>query len=96
MNIPGYDAWKLRSPDEDHRGPSCDYCGDWRALRVACPGHYFRGRNHPPEIVCKDCFTGQDDGPCFDDLQTVAEYAEELEDVRADYLHDRQRDERAE
>lgn len=30
MNIPGYDAWKLRTPEEDYEmsgGKICTYCG---------------------------------------------------------------------
>lgn len=27
MSIPGYDAWKLASPDEDRGGTLCPICG---------------------------------------------------------------------
>jgi len=32
MNIPGYDAWKLSTPEEDYErrgGSICPYCGAW-------------------------------------------------------------------
>jgi hypothetical protein len=91
MNIKGYDAWKLSGPPE-WEGPTCDYCGTGESLRVECPSFYHRGKTHPPALICEDCFTGTDDGPCFDDLQTAAEYYQEQADMRADYLHDQQRD----
>ncbi len=87
MNIPGYDAWKLSGPPE-WEGPTCDYCGAGGDVRVESEGC---GRVKP-SLVCEDCFTGQDDGPCFDDLQTAEDYAGEREDLRADYLMDQARD----
>ena len=89
--IPGYDAWKLASPPEDD-GPQCDYCGTWGDIRVQTEGC---GRIKPV-LSCENCFTGQDDGPCFDDLEAAEDYAQEQADMRADYLHDQQRDRRAE
>ena len=94
MNIPGYDAWKLSGPPE-WGGPTCDYCGTGEDIRVQCPGFYYR-KSHPAALVCEDCFTGQDDGPCFDDLQPVAEHEQEKADLRADYLHDQARDRKGE
>jgi len=91
MNIPGYDAWKLSGPPE-WEGPTCDGCGSGGDIRVHTDGW---GRI-PPGLTCEECFTGQDDGPCFDDLQTADDYAQEEADMRADFLHDQQRDERAE
>lgn len=42
----------------------CPYCGTTSGLRVASDG----GGYIAPEYSCEACFTGQDDGPCFDDL----------------------------
>jgi hypothetical protein len=33
VSLPGYDAWKLRSPDDV--APVCDFCGGW-LHRGAC------------------------------------------------------------
>ena len=44
--------------------PKCPYCGATEGLRVKCAGY---GRI-APEYTCEGCFTGTDDGPCFDDL----------------------------
>lgn len=45
----------------------CPYCGATEGLRVRCDG----GGYIAPEYTCENCFTGQDDGPCFDDLPEV-------------------------
>ncbi len=95
MNIPGYDAWKLSGPPE-WEGPTCSYCGKGEALRVECESFYHRGLRTEAALICEDCFTGTDTGPCFDDLQTAEDCARDEADMRADYLHDQQRDERAE
>lgn len=47
--------------------PECPYCGATEGLRVKCDG----GGYIAPEYTCADCFTGQDDGPTFDDLLEV-------------------------
>lgn len=48
--------------------PACPYCGTTHGLRIT-------GRDprigYAPDYICADCFTGQDDGPCFDDLEPV-------------------------
>jgi hypothetical protein len=44
--------------------PECPYCGATKGLRVACDGGGFVA----PDYICADCFMGQDEGPCFDDL----------------------------
>ena len=90
-----YDDWRLSGPPE-WEGPTCDYCGTGEDIRVNCPGFYYRGKNHPAELVCEECFTGQDDGPCFDDLQTADDYAEEQADLHGDHLHDQARDRKGE
>ena len=45
--------------------PACPYCGTTHGLRIT-------GRDprigYAPDYICEACFTGQDDGPCFDDL----------------------------
>lgn len=36
MSIPGYDAWKLRTPEEDYEmsgGRLCPFCGAYPVLR---------------------------------------------------------------
>ena len=91
MQIPGYDAWKLSGPPE-WEGPSCDWCGGGDDIRVQTEGC----RHIPAMLTCEECFTGTDDGPCFDDLQTAEEYYGEQEAARADYLHDQARDRRME
>jgi hypothetical protein len=47
--------------------PECPYCGATDGLRMKCDG----GGYVAPEYTCGDCFTGTDDGPCFDDLPAV-------------------------
>lgn len=42
----------------------CPYCGATEGLRIASRDPW--GGN--VELICEGCFTGQDDGPCFDDL----------------------------
>ncbi len=91
MNIPGYDAWKLSGPPQ-WEGPTCDWCGADENIRIQTEGCGAM----PALRTCEDCFTGPDDGPCFDDLQTVAEHAQEQADIRADYLHDQARDRKGE
>lgn len=53
--------------------PACPYCGTTHGLRIT-------GRDprigYAPNFICADCFTGTDDGPCFDDLQTLEEVLE--------------------
>lgn len=44
--------------------PTCAYCDETRNLRQLHDG----GGYIEPDYVCEDCFTPQDDGPCFDDL----------------------------
>jgi hypothetical protein len=49
----------------------CAYCGTTNGLRIhhePLPGW---GERYEADYVCEDCFTGQDDGPCFDDLPEV-------------------------
>jgi hypothetical protein len=94
MNIPGYDAWKLSGPPE-WEGPTCDYCGTGDDIRVESPAI---GRSKAV-LVCEECFTTPEGGhnePCFDDLQTADDYAQEQTDMRADYLHDQARDRKGE
>ena len=86
MNIKGYDAWKLSGPPEPD-GPTCDMCGDWGEIRVECEGMYVKGRTLPPLMICADCFTGQDDGPCFDDLPLAADVEREQAEEYGDYLY---------
>ncbi len=81
MDIPGYDAWKLAGPPEAD-DPQCDWCGNWRDVRVQSEGGRAFGITVKPALTCEDCFTGQDDGPCFDDLQTAEEYFGEQEAKR--------------
>lgn len=45
-------------------GPRCAYCGTAAGLRRVHDGYGCIA----PEFTCETCFTGQDDGPCFDDL----------------------------
>jgi predicted RNA-binding Zn-ribbon protein involved in translation (DUF1610 family) len=45
----------------------CPYCGDTEGLRLKCDG----GGYAAPEYTCEACFTGTDDGPCFDDLPSA-------------------------
>jgi hypothetical protein len=45
----------------------CAYCGATKNLRSNSPYH---GPNNQPDWICEECFTPQDDGPCFDDLPT--------------------------
>jgi len=89
MNIPGYDAWKLASPPEAD-DPQCDYCGGWKDVRVE--SDVFKPFQTKPTLVCEECFTSTDTGPCFDDLQTAEEYYGEQEADKADYLYQQQRD----
>ncbi len=95
MTIPGYDAWRLSGPPE-WEGPTCDYCGSGEDVRVQCEGFFFRGKNRPATLVCEGCFVNTDTGPCFDDLQTAEDHAQEQADLRADYLHDQARDRKME
>lgn len=55
---------KPKSPQE------CAYCGTTNGLRIyhAPPPGWGR---YEVDYVCADCFTGQDDGPYFDDLPEV-------------------------
>lgn len=46
----------------------CPYCGQTEGLRVACDG----GGYIATDYICAACFTGQEDGPCFDDLPEPA------------------------
>lgn len=52
----------------------CPYCGTTEGLRVACDG----GGYIAPDYICEVCFTGQDDGPCSDDLPAVSEESNTL------------------
>ena len=73
MDIKGYDAWKLSGPPE-WDGPQCNWCGGIYDIRVKT-----EGCGHvPPVLTCEECFTGQDDGPDFDDLQTAYDYARDI------------------
>lgn len=49
--------------------PECPYCGERERLRISCQG--MPGWDDPG-YICPACFTGTDDGPCFDDLPEVA------------------------
>ena len=91
MNIPGYDAWRLAGPPE-WDGPTCDFCGSGDDIRVRNEAY---GRS-PMMLTCAACFTGPDDGPDFEDLQTAEDHAQEQADLRADHLHDEARDRRGE
>lgn len=54
----------------DKQQPQCCYCGAIQAeFRVLDYDGY-----RPSELTCEDCFTGGDEGPCFDDLPTIEEY----------------------
>lgn len=86
---PGYDAWILRGPPEDDR-PECDYCGETEGLRVA---HEGWGKV-PPGFICEECFTGEDTGPCFDDLPTVEEWLDQQTE-RAEWLRKRRQEDGA-
>lgn len=44
--------------------PICWMCETVTGLRMTTDG----GGYVPPEFVCVECFTEQDDGPCFNDL----------------------------
>ncbi len=91
VKIPGYDKWRLAGPPE-WEGPTCDYCGQQADdARVHCEGFFYQGKNRPATLVCEECFTGTDDGPCFDDLQPASEYYRDQADLRADYLMDQAR-----
>lgn len=57
---------------------ACPYCGTTHGLRIASRDPRI---GHAPDFICADCFTGQDDGPCFDDLEPVA--APTTPDLRA-------------
>jgi len=87
MNIPGYDAWKLSGPPE-WDGPTCDWCGTGDDVRVQCEGKW----HVKPVLTCEECFTGQDEGPCFDDLQPADEYYQDEADERADAMMEQRRD----
>ncbi len=46
----------------------CYWCGDQSApLRMESPGMGWR----EDQFSCEACFTGQDDGPCWDELGPV-------------------------
>lgn len=49
--------------------PACPYCGTTHGLRIASRDPRI---GYAPDFICEACFTGQDDGPCFDDLEPVA------------------------
>lgn len=83
MNLPGYDEWKLRGPDEGE--PTCDYCGNWPDLRVM----------NGDTLICEDCYVVPEGGhaePCFDDLPTAAEAGQDKADAEADYRYEQMRD----
>lgn len=52
--------------------PECPYCGETKNLRIVCPAIGKCG----PVYTCEDCFTGRDDGPCFDDLPEVPDVSD--------------------
>ena len=81
-----HDEWIMSAPEATD--PTCDYCGDESEIRVSCEGY----GKIPPSLVCNDCFTSLDDGPCFDDLQLVQEYFQDREDERGDYLYEQAKD----
>jgi hypothetical protein len=54
----------LRLANPKRTRPECPYCGADEGLRVKCAGY----GDVAPEYTCEACFTGSDDGPCFDDL----------------------------
>lgn len=85
--IPGYDDWKMTPPDAD--GLQCDWCGAGSEIRVESEGDGWKTK---PSLTCEECFTGTDDGPCFDDLETAEEYFGEQEAERGDYLLEQRRD----
>lgn len=86
-----YDERRMTPPEPD--GPTCDWCGAEGEIRVESEG--LAGTRHKPSITCEDCFTGHDEGPCFDDLALAVDHFRELAEVRGDYLHDHRRDEEA-
>lgn len=45
----------------------CPYCGTTHGLRIKS----VNPRTGEIDPICSDCFTGMDDGPCFDDLKPV-------------------------
>lgn len=48
----------------DGNANECEYCGETEGLRK----HHDTQGYIPQDYICEDCFTPQDDGPCFDDL----------------------------
>lgn len=51
---------------------ACMFCGeDEAALRVYAYA-YVRGAGD--DLICEECFTGSDTGPCFDDLPEILKF----------------------
>lgn len=47
--------------------PQCGYCGEFQRLRILHKGDPWGLIG--PEYICEECFTPDDTGPCFDDLE---------------------------
>lgn len=51
----------------DSNANECEYCGATEEETELRKHHDTQGYI-PQDYICEDCFTPQDDGPCFDDL----------------------------
>jgi hypothetical protein len=50
MNLPGYDAWKLMSPDDERpqdESRECQFCGAWPGIACLLEDDCIEGE-HPP------------------------------------------------
>ncbi len=58
MNIPGYDAWKLMSPEEERQRDGlmpaeCPFCGSWTGEPCFLEDECIEGE-HPPCVDLED------------------------------------------
>ena len=87
---------EARSPERELSPPDaddlqCDWCGAGREIRIESEGGRAFGVVVKPTLTCEGCFTGKDDGPCFDDLQLAEEYEAEQEAERVHQINEQHR-----
>ena len=69
---------------------ACDWCWETKEVRATMPTFGLT----EPALICEDCHINQDSEIGFYDLQSEVDYLKDIDDIRADFEHDRRRDDR--